>query len=291
MQYSLNKAHLHHKWPAKVIEVISRLPNCAGQAAGAIPAFSQVMVEGAPELLKKIPTSECPDIWIRPSRQMTRTVGKIEDPVVPLWRNLYGHQLAGPLWERPLEIVLLESEWEKVPNWEWLFIENSNSFYRYMWTMFKMIGNKQNWAPMWKTFLKNVDLDEPTSFLDYVYLGCTQHECKPNETLIEKFQDMFESRISAGAIEILPGWDNSHAKTVAWSFWFGRTCWGMRGFFFFANWQTKRQSNCTKFQALVWTITKSRKKSLNQLEKISEGCSQIVLKCLYLARIGGPDIV
>ena len=28
---------------------------------------------------------------------------------------------------------------------------------------------------------KNVDLFEPISFLDHVYLGCTQRECKPNE--------------------------------------------------------------------------------------------------------------
>ena len=31
---------------------------------------------------------------------------------------------------------------------------------------------------------KNVDLDEPTSYLDHVYLGCTHHEYKPNETPI-----------------------------------------------------------------------------------------------------------
>ena len=34
-----------------------------------------------------------------------------------------------------------------------------------------------------------------------------------------------------------------------------------------ANWRIKNgQSNCTKFQALVWTIIKSKRKSLNQLE-------------------------
>ena len=29
---------------------------------------------------------------------------------------------------------------------------------------------------------------------------------------------MFDSRISAGAPEKLPGWDKPHAKTVAWSY-------------------------------------------------------------------------
>ena len=62
-----------------------------------------------------------------------------------------------------------------------------------------------------------VDLGEPTSFLDHVYLGCTQGECKPNESVIEECRKMFESRISAGATEKLLGWERPHAKIVACS--------------------------------------------------------------------------
>ena len=58
---------------------------------------------------------------------------------------------------------------------------------------------------MWKKLMKNGDLGEPTSFLDHVFLGCTQRECKPNEMIIDQYRDMFESRISAGATEKLPG--------------------------------------------------------------------------------------
>ena len=49
---------------AKVMDIISRLPECAGQAADAVSACTQVKMEDAPKLLK-IPKSECPDIWIR----------------------------------------------------------------------------------------------------------------------------------------------------------------------------------------------------------------------------------
>ena len=48
----------------------------------------------------------------------------------------------------------------------------------------KMAGKKQKMA--WKNLMNNVDIGEPTSFLDHVYLGCTQRECKPNETIIEQ---------------------------------------------------------------------------------------------------------
>ena len=65
--------------------------------------------------------------------------------------------------------------------------------------------------------MKNVDIDEPTSFLDHVFLGCTQRECKLNETRIEQYKRMFESPISAGATEKIPGWEKPHARTVACS--------------------------------------------------------------------------
>ena len=66
--------------------------------------------------------------------------------------------------------------------------------------------------------MKHVDLVEQTSFLDHVYLGCTQRQCKPNETIKEQCKKMFESRISAGATEKSAGWEKLHAKMVAWSY-------------------------------------------------------------------------
>ena len=44
---------------AKVMDIISRLPECSGQAADAVSAFTHVETEDAPKLLK-IPKSECP---------------------------------------------------------------------------------------------------------------------------------------------------------------------------------------------------------------------------------------
>ena len=82
----------------------------------------------------------------------------------------------------------------------------------------KEVGRKRNMAQTWKKLMKNVDLDEPTSFLDDVYRGCTQRECKPNEITSDEYRKMFGSRISAGATEKLPEWEKLHAKTMAWSY-------------------------------------------------------------------------
>ena len=101
---------------ARVTDTTSRLPGCAGQTADAVSAYTQVKMEDAPKLLK-IPKSECPDIWIRlPRHKWPKSWSSMEDPVVPLDRNLYGHFLTGLLWERQFEKVPLEHGWEKVSN-------------------------------------------------------------------------------------------------------------------------------------------------------------------------------
>ena len=88
---------------AKVMDVVARLPGWAGQAADAVSSYTQVKIEDAPTVLK-IPRSECPDIWMRLARhKWPKSWSSMEDPVVPLERNLFGHPLAGLLWERQLE--------------------------------------------------------------------------------------------------------------------------------------------------------------------------------------------
>ena len=66
-----------------------------------------------------------------------------------------------------------------------------------MW-MTKLAGKKQNIDPMWKLLNKEVDLGEPTSFLDHVYLGCTQRQCQISKDTVDNYRTIFESRISAG---------------------------------------------------------------------------------------------
>ena len=98
---------------AIVMDVMARLPGCGGQAADAISAYTQVKMEDAPSLLKN-PKSECPDIWIRlPKHKWPKSWCSMEDQVVPLERNMYGHPLAGLFWERQFEKVLLERGWRK----------------------------------------------------------------------------------------------------------------------------------------------------------------------------------
>ena len=128
---------------AKIMDIISRLPGCAGQAAEAVSAYTQVKMDDAHKLLK-IPKSECPDIWIRlPRHKWPKSWSSMEDPVVPLERNLYGHPLAGLLWERQFEKILLKHGWEKVFNRECFFVQRKKGYsYQCMWISNWLARNK-----------------------------------------------------------------------------------------------------------------------------------------------------
>ena len=162
---------------AKFMDIMSRLPGCAGQAADAVSAYTQVKMEDAHKLLK-IPKSQCPDIWIRlPRHKWSKSWSSMEDPVVPLERNLHGHPLAGLLWERQFEKILLPSKRVILS----VYVDD-----------IKLAGKKQNLDPMWKLLNKEVDLGEPTSFLDHVYLGCTQRQCEISKDIVDNYRTMFE---------------------------------------------------------------------------------------------------
>ena len=250
---------------AKVIDIISRLPGCAGQAADAVSAYTQVKMEDAPKLLK-LPKSECPDIWIRvPRHNWPKSWSSMEDPVAPLERNLYGHLLAGLLWERQVEKVLLEHGWEKVPNWECLFVNREKGLFLSVHVDYtQLAGKKQNIDPMWKILVKEVDLGEPTSFLDHVYMGCTQRECQLSKDTVDNYRHMFQSKISSGAVE-----NYQFPRNQMQIFPHGPMTWKVMqrsAWTDIANWQTKQCNNETKSQHHALTTTNSKKKKWNLLE-------------------------
>ena len=80
----------------------------------------------------------------------------------------------------------------------------------------KLAGKKQNIDSMWKILNKEVDLGEPTSFLDHVYLGCTQRQCEMSKDIVDNYRTMFESRISAVRTETLPFSEN--LRVSSWSY-------------------------------------------------------------------------
>ena len=79
---------------AKVVGVIARLPDCDGQTADAVSAYTQVQMEDAPcSEFQSQSVQTCG--YVFHDTKWPKSWSDIEDPVVPLERNLYGHPLAG----------------------------------------------------------------------------------------------------------------------------------------------------------------------------------------------------
>ena len=237
-------------------------------------------MEDAPKLLK-IPKSECPDIWIRlPRHKWPTSWSSIEDPVVPVERNLCGHPLAGLFWEKQFEKILKKYGWEKVSNWECLFVHREKGLF--------LLERNKNIDPMWKVLNKEVDLGEPTSFLNHVYLVCTQRQCEKSKDIVNHYRTMFESRISARATEKSPCSEN--LRISSWSYdmeGHAKEC--VERFCELANKTTQQFYNKVSTPCIDDHHFKEEEtKSVGELSNV---CSQIVLKCLYLARIGRPDIL
>ena len=77
------------------------------------------------------------------------------------WQDCYG--------KGQFEKILLKHGWEKIPNWECLFVHREKGLFLSVYVDdIKLAGRKQNLDPMWTVLNKEVDLGEPTSFLDHV---------------------------------------------------------------------------------------------------------------------------
>ena len=75
---------------------------------------------------------------------------------------------------------------------------------------------KQNIDSMWKVLNNQVHLGDSVSFLDHVYLGCTQRQYETSKDIIDNYRIMFESRISAGGVEKSPFPQN--LRISSWSY-------------------------------------------------------------------------
>ena len=121
--------------------------------------------------------------------------------------------------------------------------------------------------------MKDVDLGEQTSFM-YI-----------ND------REMFESRISAGAKEKLPTRDSGKRDAETMSSWSydveGRAKKCVERYCELAN-RTTQQLYKVATPCMDDHQYEEENESVGELSTV---CSQIVLKCLYLARIGRPDIV
>ena len=87
----------------------------------------------------------------------------------------------------------------------------------------------------------------------------------------------------------VPGWEKPHAKTVAWSYdmeGHAQRC--VERYFELAN---KKVEQPYKVSSPCLDAHQFNQEELESVGELSEVCSQLVLKSLYLARIGRPGVL
>ena len=266
------------------MDIISRLPGCDGQAADAVSAYTQVKMEDAHKLLQKFQNRSVQTFGFV-YHDMNGKNHQYGRPSRSFERNLYGHLVAGLSWERQFEKILLKYGREKVFNWE-CFSCTVKKGYSYLCMLMttKLAGHKQNIDPMWKVLNKEVDLGESTFFLDHAYLGCTQRQCEISNDIVDNYRTIFESRISAGGLEKLPFPQN--LRISSWSCDMeGPVKQCVERYCEVANRTTQQ---LYKFSAPCIDDHHFKEEEMKSVGELSNVCSEIVLQCLHLARIGRP---
>ena len=133
--------------------------------------------------------------------------------------------------------------------------------------------------------MKLVDIGETTSFLDHMCVGRFQHERKPDESIFDEYRESSNHELLLVQVKNCQGGRNfTHTRSNGLT-----TLKVIRKSALkeTVKWQLKRQSSCIKSQLPAWMIT--FKEELESVGELSNVCSQLVLKCLYLSRIGRFD--
>ena len=198
-------------------------------------------------------------------------------------RSSFGRTVVGnAIWENPFEGrlgegfqlgMLIRTPWKRVVlicvrGWQ------------------KLAGKKQNIDPMWKVLNEEVDSGEPTSFLDHVYLVCTRRQREISKDNVDNYKTCLNHEFPRGELR------NYHALKI-FVFLHGPTIWKVMPrnvWNDIVSWQTRRLNNSTSIYSMHWWPSFQRRRieiCRRTVTSIISNC----LKCLYLARIGRPDIL
>ena len=263
------------------MDVKARLSGCAAQAAEAVSAYTRVKMEGCKKY-SKIGVSRHLDT--SSTTQVVKIMVKHRRPSGSSWTK----SVRSPACWLLVGENLTRFSWNL--DWKRHRIGNVSCVHRKQKIV--LIGTRgwhqRGWTeaeyPCGRIWWKKVDLDEPSSFLDHVYLGCIQRECKPNESIFGEYKKMSESRIAA-----LSNWKNCQGgKNLTEKLSRGRTIWK----------DTRKNASrdcelAIKKTELLYEVPTPRlddhnfkEAELETVGELTDVCSQIVLECLYLARIG-----
>ena len=282
----------HRTRVISVMDIISRLPGCDGQAADAVSAYTQVKVEDAPIIVQKFRSQNVQIFeyvyhdWNGPNHGPVWKIQSFfltEICTVILWQDNYGKgNLRRSYWSmagRKFQIGNVSLYIVKR-----IILVCVCGRHKAGWKETKSWPNVEKY--LWKTLIRK----KATSSLDHVYLGCSQRECKTSKDVVDNYRNMFESKISAGGIEKL-----LHSEKI-WSKHFFMVSCDMEGHAQkcverYCELANKTTQQLHKVATPCMDDHQFKEEEIGSVGDLSNVCAQIVLECLYLGRIGRPDIL
>ena len=176
----------------KELDTIFWLPDMSDEANDAVSPYTQVKMSDASRLLK-LTKAECPTVWIR---RLPKHGDNIDDPMVPLERNINGHPLAGLLWEGRLDEVLLQEGWQKRTQ---LGMSSCSPTSSTLVISTRRRHKNDRTKSQLSSFVvqtepKMCDLENRTPLVVQVYLGCTQRGSVTKKENVKSKRDLFFSR-------------------------------------------------------------------------------------------------
>ena len=226
---------------AKVMDVVARLQGCAGQSSG--------------RSISSHPKSECPDVWMRlPRHKWPKSWSIIDDLVVLLERNLYGHPLAVLLWDR---------QFEKKFYWIWDG-KSTKLGMCIMWMTSKWLEDSRICVPRGKMDGTGLTLENQHHFLPTCIWDALNVHANRTDILLKNTKKCSNTEILQEQMRnYLGGRNLTQKQSLGLTIWKDmRKVRGKEN----ANWPPKILSHFTKFQLHVWTTITSRKKNLRRLE-------------------------
>ena len=192
----------------KFLDIIARFPGCIGEDADATSAFTQITFDEAadilgmayvPETWISLPKDRWPDEW-----HELVAKGELLDPVCPLITNLYGHPIAGLLWDKCSQSRILQCGFEKVTGWESMYVHRKLQVFLGLYVDdFHMSGRHDGVKAAWEILRKTITLGEISSFDGNTYLGCIQKSIEiPREDVDyknETFSKYIDENVSSTA--------------------------------------------------------------------------------------------
>ena len=217
-------------------------------------------------------------VFVYHDTKWPKSWSSVEDPVVSSWaesvRSCFSRTLVG----KAIRESSKRKSWEEVSNWNaYSSTARRDYSYRCMWMT-------SNWLERNKTLIR---LGMSKEQRKIIILVCVR--CKTSNDIVDNYRYLFELRMLVGEVEKLSYSKESEANDSSWNN--DMECQAKKCVERYCELAAKTSQQFFQVATPCFNDHQFKKEDLGCVGDRSKVCSQIVLKCSYLVRIGRLDVL